>query len=389
MFMMLVASLLRKVLWVFRYPSFDAGLGPHKVGAIQTRISGATACQIHYPTDDEESSSSSSKGLFTPYFRPKAVEGLANYSRTPAEILDFLSKRQHPCRIDAAPIADQRFPIVVFSHGLGGCMEMYTELCQQIASYGFWVVAMEHEDGSGCYAENRKGEPIYYERPDDSPYSRQKVVNFRRSFLQQRVEETTKVLEYIFKTTEDDDPLVQKVLQAADRTKGISLLGHSFGGASMVLTAAQMHLAKSTISISSLNLLDCWAFSLEEEVLEAGIPDTLPTLSVLSEAWLTNPETAQVQQLLQHSSEQQLVTSLYAPNSLHVSFSDPVNWLPGFMLRKLRMRGKKEKGHETIRSVAKACVQHMQNPSACDYAPLEPSPLDKQVSVPAAAAVSS
>jgi pimeloyl-ACP methyl ester carboxylesterase len=389
MFMMLVASLLRKVLWVFRYPSFDAGLGPHKVGAIQTRISGATACQIHYPTDDEESSSSSSKGLFTPYFRPKAVEGLANYSRTPAEILDFLSKRQHPCRIDAAPIADQRFPIVVFSHGLGGCMEMYTELCQQIASYGFWVVAMEHEDGSGCYAENRKGEPIYYERPDDSPYSRQKVVNFRRSFLQQRVEETTKVLEYIFKTTEDDDPLVQNVLQAADRTKGISLLGHSFGGASMVLTAAQMHLAKSTISISSLNLLDCWAFSLEEEVLEAGIPDTLPTLSVLSEAWLTNPETAQVQQLLQHSSEQQLVTSLYAPNSLHVSFSDPVNWLPGFMLRKLRMRGKKEKGHETIRSVAKACVQHMQNPSACDYAPLEPSPLDKQVSVPAAAAVSS
>jgi pimeloyl-ACP methyl ester carboxylesterase len=379
---MLVASILTKVLWVLRYPSFDAGLpGPHKVGAIQTRIPGATACQIHYPTEEEDSSSSS-KGLFTPYFRPKAIEGLADYSRTPAKILDFLSKRQHPCRIDAAPIADKRFPIVVFSHGLGGCMEMYTELCQQIASYGFWVVAMEHEDGSGCYAENRKGDPIYYERPDDSPYSRKKIVNFRRPFLQQRVEETNKVLEHIFKTTKDDDPLVQKILQAADTTKGISLLGHSFGGASMVLTA-QKHLAtplaKSTMSISSLSLLDCWAFSLEDEVLQAGIPDTLATLSVLSEAWLTNPETAQVKQLLQHSSEQQLVTSLYAPKSVHVSFSDSVNWLPGFALRKLRMRGKKEKGHETIRSVAKACVQHMQNPITCDYAPLKPSPRDKQV----------
>lgn len=382
MFMMLVASVLRKVLWVLRYPSFSAELGSYKVGAIQTRIPGATACQIHYPTEEE--SSSSLNGLFTPYFRPKAIEGLANYSRTPAEFLDFLSKRQHPCRIDTAPIADQRFPIVVFSHGLGGCMEMYTELCQQIASYGFWVVAMEHEDGSGCYAENREGEPIRYKRPDDSPYSRQKVVNFRRPFLQQRVEETTKVLEHIFKTTEDDDPLVQKVLQSADRTKGISLLGHSFGGASMLLTAKK-HLAKSTMSISSLSLLDCWAFSLEEEVLQAGIPDTLPTLSVLSEAWLTNPETAQVQQLLQHSSEQQLVTSLYAPKSVHVSFSDPANWLPGFVSRKLRMRGKKEKGHETIRSVAKACVQHMRNPSAGDYyAPLEPSPLGMQGSVPTA-----
>jgi pimeloyl-ACP methyl ester carboxylesterase len=385
--MMLVASILRKVLWVLRYPSFDAELGPHKVGAIQTRIPGATACQIHYPTEEKDDSSSSSKGVFTPYFRPKAIEGLANYSRTSAEILDFLSQRQHPCRIDAAPLADQRFPIVVFSHGLGGCLEMYTELCKQIASYGFWVVALEHEDGSGCYAENRKGEPIYYERPDDSPYSRQKVVNFRRPFLQQREEETTKVLEYILKTTkdddDDDDPIVQKVLQAADTTKGISLLGHSFGGASMVLTA-QKHLAKSTMSISSLSLLDCWAFSLEEEVVQAGIPDTLPTLSVLSEAWLTNPETAQVQQLLQHSSEQQ-VTSLYSPKSVHASFSDPVNWLPSSVVRKLRMRGEKEKGHETIRSVAKACVQHMQNPTTShDYAPLEPFPVDKQVSVPSA-----
>jgi pimeloyl-ACP methyl ester carboxylesterase len=387
---MLVASLLTKVLWLLRYPSFDAELGPHKVGAIQTRIPGATACQIHYPTED---SSSSSKGanVFTPYFRPKAIEGLVDYSRTSAEILDFLSNRQHPCRIDAAPIQDQRFPIVVFSHGLGGCMEMYTELCRQIASYGFWVVAVEHEDGSGCYAENEKGEAIYYQRPDDSPYSRQKVVNFRRPFLQQRVEETTKILEYILKTTEDDcDPLLQKVLQAADTTKGISLLGHSFGGASMVLTA-QKHLAKSTyMSISSLSLLDCWAFSLDEEVLQAGIPDTLPTLSVLSEAWLTNPERAQVLQLLQHSSEQQVTTSLHAPKSVHASFSDSVHWLPGFVSRKLGLRGKEEKRHDTIRSVAKACVAHMQNPSAYyDYAPLEPFPVDKQVSVPSAPAVSS
>jgi hypothetical protein len=84
------------------------------------------------------------------------------------------------------------------------------------------------------------------------------------------------------------------------------------------------------------------------------------------------------------------VTSLYAPNSVHASFSHSVSWLPGFMLRKLQLRGVKEKRHETILSVAKACAKHIQksvtkagdgtailNNAAADddYLPLRPFPI--------------
>jgi len=42
------------------------------------------------------------------------------------------------------------FPVVMFSHGLGGSRTMYSTVCGDLASYGFVVVAVEHRDGSGA-----------------------------------------------------------------------------------------------------------------------------------------------------------------------------------------------------------------------------------------------
>lgn len=392
---MLVATLVKNLLWALRYPVLPSQselLGDFRVGAIQTRLPGSTACQIHYPTLDTETASQ------RPYFRPEAVAGLADYSKQPVELLQFLSRRSHPCLIDAQPVPGQKFPIVIFSHGLGGCMEMYTQLCQQVASYGYWVVALEHEDGSGAYAESistthdndknteRGATPVYYKRPDDTPYSRTKVTNFRRPFLEQRVQDVSKALDHVFHEIDDNqdnnnnisndkEDITTQVFQAADRSQGVHLLGHSFGGATMVLAVQDETFAKRH-PVKSLSLMDCWAFSLDDNALKKGCNSdsskgvggkgdfTHSTLHLLSEAWLTNPEVAEVNELLQNSSPPnnqigKKVASYYVPNSVHASFSDAVCWFPGFVARKLWMRGPEEKRHETIRAAAQACVQHM------------------------------
>lgn len=361
---MLADISLRSLLLLAGYPRFASKLaGPHQeLGVLRTRLPGTVGCQITYPAAAAAAAAAHPRKPL-PYFRAATLGGLAHYTRMSRFLFGVLGARRHPA-IHAAPAATRdggadgrgaRFPLIVFSHGLGGCMEMYSQLCRHLASCGYIVLALEHEDGSGCYAEAADGSPIWHERPDDTPYSRDKVLRFRTPMLKQRAADIEAVLEYLQcdQTAAEDpalaDPALAAVLDAADRREGAAMLvGHSFGGAAVTL-AAQL----SASRVCAVVLLDVWAFSLADETLDCGL--SVPCASAISQSWTTSKELPQINRLLEASGPN-LRGSYFVKSTCHQSFSDTPNWLPGAAMRKLRMRGEGEPLHLAHQAVAELCA---------------------------------
>lgn len=62
----------------------------------------------------------------------------------------FVSRLDHG--LCDAPVADGKWPLVLFSHGLCSHPQTYCMICMDIASHGRIVAAVEHTDGSSVTA---------------------------------------------------------------------------------------------------------------------------------------------------------------------------------------------------------------------------------------------
>ena len=58
---------------------------------------------------------------------------------------------------DAPPAACPRLPLVLFSHGLGGCAVQSVFITEELARHGYVVAAPDHRDAATCGID---GEPL-------------------------------------------------------------------------------------------------------------------------------------------------------------------------------------------------------------------------------------
>lgn len=52
---------------------------------------------------------------------------------------------------------------LIFSHGYGGNLHDYSTTCRMLASYGYLVITINHNDGSCSYTEKEDGTAIPYD----------------------------------------------------------------------------------------------------------------------------------------------------------------------------------------------------------------------------------
>jgi dienelactone hydrolase len=116
---------------------------------------------------------------------------------------------------------NQKYRVVIFSHGLATWGSHYSTLCTTLAQMGVVVFALDHRDGSATRART-SGEPILYERVEDRATER--VMRARQ--LKQRVADVQECFEFVKKLNSTPSSRFSNALD----TTGYAIAGHSFGG---------------------------------------------------------------------------------------------------------------------------------------------------------------
>ncbi|CZT50320.1 probable platelet-activating factor acetylhydrolase 2 [Rhynchosporium secalis] len=152
-------------------PGFPEYTGPYKVGTIDVEL---PISELESPSPaPEEHISTVQYRIFYPC-EPEAKGKTINWIPNPqqgyvsaytrflgagsvlAEVISYFPRLLYyisiPVRKNApllqAKTANKRWPVMVFSHGLGGSRNAYSHLVGSIASHGMIVIAPEHRDGS-------------------------------------------------------------------------------------------------------------------------------------------------------------------------------------------------------------------------------------------------
>lgn len=174
------------------------------------------------------------------------------------------------------------WPLVIFSHGLGGSRTAYSQVCTRLASAGRVVLAIQHRDGSGHAFISLTAAPRLYVREKDLIWTsdgektmidfRQQQLAFRRyeiylafrsfkQLIQDGYQGSTHGLQSIDKKFIDWSSWSSDVeIKAVECDKDVLLAGHSFGGATVftILSTDPPADISAPIPIHKALILDPW-----------------------------------------------------------------------------------------------------------------------------------
>ncbi|KAL3980033.1 anthrax toxin receptor [Sarotherodon galilaeus] len=266
------------------------GNGPNAVGCtdfMMDHTAEGTFFRLYYPCQEMESAEKPDWVPCKEYFN-----GLADFmkmNRALSErIFNYLfGSFKIPAYLDAPFKSNEKCPVIIFSHGLGAFRTLYSAICAEMASQGFIVASVEHRDqsasatyyfcdkpesersnasltkSSGATQQNLVKEWMYYRalRHGESEFP------LRNKQVKQRADECILALD---KLTEINSGIsVQNVLEtqfdwstlknSMDLCR-IAVMGHSFGGATVIEALCKEVKFKCGVA------LDSWMTPLDDEI---------------------------------------------------------------------------------------------------------------------------
>ncbi|EPY27120.1 1-alkyl-2-acetylglycerophosphocholine esterase [Angomonas deanei] len=273
--------------------------------------SGAPPLTVFYPLPNK----SDKKMPWLPFSDLGFLRGMARYVKLPPFLLYDMQFTTVVAEQDAKGTLysknDKPHQLILFSHGLGGYGRLYSVLLMNLASRGAIVVAVDHMDASAAFCRDETNSfrieldtTKKWERADREPQLVQRVKELQETL--RRFSQTNEVFEAVCGSAKDAEVFRNKQY-------GVALVGHSFGGASVLATA----LAEETAAhgkVSAVVGLDPWHIPLDgplfAEPIEKGTKKyTTPTLLFHSQSWYVWPESWDFFEKLEKTVKAQTFTS--------------------------------------------------------------------------------
>ena len=311
--------------------------GPHSVGYIDVMTPGTpetgSFMRLYYPTDQQCLAEHDRWPIWAS--EEKYISGIFTFMRSmiyrwpswaPRSEFLFYNKVQHFVKlvpyygftkafrylfghvyvpiIENASIKDpdsgKKWPVVVFSHGIGCSRTMYSQVCYDMASYGMIVAATEHREGSACMScyysskpDNEANDINWVEHykcelSEDEYALRNRQVHLRSKEASRTLDvliglNNGESLQNVFKkhkaieSNETDSSNLSSFKDKLDISKPI-MSGHSFGGATTLLALAED--SRFNIGIA----LDAWLYPIKELNLAETVQQ--PILFINTESFL-------------------------------------------------------------------------------------------------------
>ena len=261
--------------------------------------------QIWYPTDDLDGE----KELYIDYgeIRIEALASQFDYS-------PFLFKKLIDVETNsikkAEPSTQSSFPLIIFSHGLGGNRTQNTVIIEELTSHGYVVIAIEHAYDAnisifdnGDVADYRSG--INYERRNTQKITPEEFWAIRLPQLETRAKDVSYIIDQL-----ELGNLPENIVNIID-LENIGVFGHSFGGATSIYSSYNDHRIDACIN------LDGWMVVVPDEIVDNGINKNFMYLG--QEQW---DEKLNYQKLDKFVKSNTQSSKILIPNTTHYDFSD-------------------------------------------------------------------
>ncbi len=226
--------------------------------------------QVWYPTEEVS-------GETAPYldFAQDRVRPISEQVELPPFMIKHIQDVNSNSYLNSAlKSSAESYPLVIFSHGLGGMRMQNTIQMEELASKGFIALAMDHAFDANVTIFN-DGSSADYRSAIVGEVTPDEFWEIRLPQINTRVADVSFVLDHIQEIQDKDDGFWSKI----DLGR-VGIMGHSFGGGTAIVASSRDTRFDACIA------LDGWLVPIEQSIIKNGLK--VPFLFMGQTHW-TNP----------------------------------------------------------------------------------------------------